>query len=60
MDSEEREKRKQRLKELVQQKEKKRLEELYTSVALEFKEYYRDINLVEILSEEESKIIYDK
>jgi hypothetical protein len=60
LDSEEREKRKQRLKELVQQKEKKRLEELYTKVALDYKEYYRDINSIKILSEEESKIIYDK
>ena len=57
---EEREKRKQILKELVQKKEKERLEELYTKVALEYKEYYQDINLVEILSEEESKSIYDK
>ncbi|PJO42890.1 CDI toxin immunity protein [Lysinibacillus xylanilyticus] len=60
MDREERAIRKQRLKELLQQREKKRLEEEYTNIGSEYKEYYQDKNLVEVLSEEESESIYEK
>ncbi|WP_142283064.1 CDI toxin immunity protein [Gottfriedia solisilvae] len=60
LDREEKEIRKQRLKELIQQSQKKRLEEEYTNLASVYKEDYQDINSVEILSEEESESIYDK
>ncbi|MEH6939734.1 hypothetical protein V7056_18105, partial [Bacillus sp. JJ664] len=60
MNQEEKAIRKQRLKELLQQSQKKHLEELYTNEASEYKEYYQDINLIEILSVEESESIYDK